>query len=208
MPTFGSLTTEVLRAVEDIGGVFHSTTRVAEYLRAGELLLSLARGLVEVTGSLPLDGSYVYKIHDIFPDFVHPLRIAANGIVLVQTSLENVSLLDPFWNSSQDAPERWFMWGGTWLTIVPLAGSTTATVTYLATPSTAVAMPTVQTQWHRTLNLFAQAICLGKEGQYGIATAKLKEFLDEAGITDTRVLSTSAQRPRKETEQILKKVPD
>lgn len=208
MATFASLAIEVLRSVEDAGGIFHTTARVTEYLRAGESLLSMARGLVEKTGSLPLDGSYAYRIHDVFPDFIRPLRVSANGIVLVPTSLENVSLLDPFWNSVQDTPERWFMWGGTWLSIVPLAGATTATVTYLAVPSATVTTPTVQTQWHRTLTLFAQAICLAKEAQYGIAGEKLKEFLAEAGIKDTRVLATSAQRPRKETDMPIKQAQD
>lgn len=207
MPTFADLATEVLSAVND-DGTFHTSANVITYLRAGEALLSLSRGLIEVTADLTLTGAYAYHIHDFFPRFIRPLRITVNEVVLVPTSLEKLSLTDPYWSIATDQPESWCMIGGTYLVLAPIAGAGTATITYLAHPDTAATTPTVQTQWHRTLSLFAQALCLGKESQFAMATAKMKEFLAMAGIPDARFLATSAMRPRKETEQPVTVVQD
>ena len=199
MATWTALASQVQAETGDATGVFHDAVNVKNYLFQAELLLSTARALTEVTGTLTIAGQWAYEIHSIFQDLIRPLRIIVNDVVLTESSLENVSLLDPMWPLTTGQPEMWFMIGGTFLSFYPVPGAGTATILYLGVPSTTGTSPTVQANWQQVLTLFAEAVALGKETQLTMAQDKMKQFVEAMGIRDIRLLDPWAVKPGKET---------
>ena len=197
MALWSEIEDTVFGAVGDSSEIFHTRPNVLSYAQQAEMLLSMSRQLVEVTGSLKINKKPVYKIHTTFPDFIWPLRVVYNNVPLVLASLESISMWQPLWYRKSGIPNSFFMIGATYLGFNPFPLGGTLQVTYLGVPPTTGTGPTIQAQWQQALESYASAIALGKETQLDMARQQMKEFVQFAGIRDVRLLETSGTKGEK-----------
>lgn len=203
MTTWATLTTNVLRSLDDPNGIFH--TEVLSYLTEGELLLVLARVIDEKTFPYPLTGKTIYPLHTLIPDLLTVLRVSHGGNVLPMDHLATINLTDPDWQQQRQPPESWFPVGATHFGLHPTPLDGEVSITYLAAPPAVVggpvvegASPTVQVQWHTLLEDYSRAIALAKESQFQRAVGLLKQTAAMMGIRDVRFIPTDRQSPEAE----------
>lgn len=210
MASWAQLVAQLQTDLTDPSGVFHTDTAILEYLKEAELLFILRRALYERTQTLLLDSlTPLYLIHSVFPDFIRPLRVTVKGMPLRWDSFAAVGRLNSNWYRERGEVESVFMIGATILGFAPLPLETSAEITYLARPIINATVPTIETQYHPSLQKYAEAVSLAKEADYARAADALKEFLALANISrDNRFLEGFAQRSVSVTRQTERRAED
>ncbi len=177
----------VLEAVGEKDGIFHTEEQVMRHVQYAEQLLGMLRGLTEKTGPLALTYAQpLYRIHNVFPDFIYPLSASIGKKQLLRGTLRSIVDRDPRWLQTFGTPKFFFMVSATQFGIYPLAPSTglSLSVTYVAVPP----VPTenesylIDRQWHDAMITYASAILLAKEAKYQQATTELNAFMEMAGL--------------------------
>lgn len=213
MSTYSDIITQLLVDLTDPTGVFHQRVDLQTYVEQSELLLALRRSLYERTQTLTfIPNTALYVIHAFFPDFIRPLRVTIGGLALRWNSLAAVGRLHRDWMKEPGDPDSVFMVGKTILGFYPAPNAPSCRVTYLAAPptrfSTPVAggTPVLDPRWHETLGYYAQAVALGKEGEFARAAESLKTFLAQAGVErDERFLEGLSQREAQNTTRTVER---
>lgn len=182
----------VLVATGEPDGIFHSEEQVMRHVRYAEQFLGMLRGLTEKTGPLALTYAQpLYRIHNVFPDFIYPLSVSLAKKQLFRATLSAIVARDQNWLQTFGEPRFFFMVSATQLGVYPLAPSTgiALSVTYVAVPPVPedTGQYLVDNQWHEAMICYATAVLLAKEAKYQQATAELNKFMSAAGIKrDTR----------------------
>lgn len=193
--------------------MFHTSASIRRYMEQAELLLTLRRALYERTQPLTFQpNTPLYVIHNIFPDFIRPLRVTIAGVALRWTSLAAVGRLDRGWSRDRKEGESFFMVGKTLLGFCPPPDAESCLVTYVAQPPTTVstpaaaATPLIGTEWHESLPWYAMTVALAREGEYQRAAANFKEFIALAGVArDKRFLEGLATETAQNTTHTVER---
>lgn len=214
MATWATLDLHTQRLLDDVMGSYGEETsgqifRVADvrlHLEHAELLLALLRQLpgAEKTHDLLLTaGVPLYEIHMVqeqeFADFILPLRVRVNDLLMRPTSLASIVRLHPQWptNATGDAPQSFFMVGMNYLGFYPTPASPLlAKVTYLRTPprNQTSGSPLIDSIWHEMLPLYSASVLLASEGKVAEATQFFERFAKAAGLNkDPRFQKGSEQ---------------
>lgn len=197
--TWASLLTITRNLLGDAGIEFYTDTEIRRYLEYAEMFIALHRACVEDSGNLSLTaGVQLYTIHNTFTSFAYPVRVGISNLPLLRTTLATVQRLDKDWYTTQGTPEYYFMVGGTLMGFYPIPnGALTAAITFVRVPATATDPgPQIDTRWHRTLPLYASAVCYASEGLVSQAQENLMLFMKSVGLPrDNRFVLTPNQQP-------------
>ena len=226
MVTWSNLITAVQREIRDETGTFHPSASVTRYLEWSEAALNIRRVLYERTTTVTLAADQpFFTIHadtptpalsPSLPLFIIPLRITLSNTPLRPTSIATLSRAKADWWSTPGTPESYAMVGSTMIAFYPVqVSSTDVVITYLAYPPTTTTTPAAGTspviadEHHTALELWGQALALGKEAEYQKAVAKLNEFVRAIGIErEVRLLSGASVKAPETIQEIVTKVED
>jgi len=167
---------------------FYSVSEALERLNMGERLYACLTLCLETTANYALAASTPFDhLFNNLPGFLVPLRVRIlGGARLEPARLAELDALDPQWQKTPGAPERYGVFGFDLLAATPQPSAiTTLAVTYarLPDPMTAGSTPAIPAEDHTALIDWLQFSLRLKEGgqEFLQAVPHFERFLDSAG---------------------------
>lgn len=197
---WGKAIDRVQLLIDDVVESIWTRAELRTLLEHAQLFVGLFGVTVEETDSLSLvAGEATYRVRDVFPRYVAPLRVVLGDLPLRWVHAATHGRLDRAWGQRVGTPSSYYVVGSELLGFFPTPSAPMSVqVTYLAVPpggrpdSEEIDMAMA---WQEVLPYYAAALCYAAEGSLARAEEAIWLFVSQLGEgMDRRFLPGSAQK--------------